>query len=173
MSNFKEILKNVKAFAFDIDGVLSTTKVYAFSSGEMVRTMNIRDGYAMQYAIKKKYPIAIISGGISEAVRERFLKLGITDIYMGSSDKKGNFLDFISKYNLDQADVLYMGDDIPDIEILEITGVPTCPSDAVEEVKAICKYISDKPGGDGCVRDVMEQVLKLHGNWLDTLHLKW
>jgi 3-deoxy-D-manno-octulosonate 8-phosphate phosphatase (KDO 8-P phosphatase) len=166
-SNFKEDLKKVEAFAFDVDGVFTNGKVYLFSTEEFVRAMNIKDGYAVQYAVKKGFPIAIISGGDAETVRKRFQKLGVTDIYLKSSDKMDDLKDFYFKYDIDPNNILYMGDDIPDHEVMKECGIPTCPADAAVEIKAISKYISNFNGGEGCVRDVIEQVLRLKGKWMD------
>jgi 3-deoxy-D-manno-octulosonate 8-phosphate phosphatase (KDO 8-P phosphatase) len=173
MSNFKEGLSKVKAFVFDVDGVFASSKVILHPSGDMMRTMNIKDGYAVFYAIRKEYLICIISGGTSESVRARFQKLGVTDIYLGSHDKKEDFRDFIFKHHLEPENILYMGDDLPDYEVMHMVGVPTCPSDAVEEIKAISSYISDKAGGEGCVRDVIEQVLRLQGKWMNADAFSW
>jgi len=163
----------VKAFAFDVDGVFSSSQVYMMDDGEPVRTMNIKDGYAVQFAVKKKYPIAIITGGSSEAVKKRFQQLGVTDIYLKSYDKMGDFDDFLYKYDLDASEVLYMGDDIPDYNVMKKCGVPVCPSDASEEIKSISKYISNIRGGEGCARDVIEQVLRAHGCWMDKDSFIW
>lgn len=173
MTNFKEGLKDVKAFAFDVDGVLSNPQVILHPSGELMRSMNTKDGYALQHAVKRGYPIAIITGGITRSVASRFRGLGITDIYLGSSCKTDDFKDFIQKYGLGSEEVLYMGDDLPDLEVMKQVGVPCCPSDAVEEIKSVSGYISPYPGGAGCVRDVVEQVLRLQGRWLDGEPLHW
>ncbi|RLD35915.1 MAG: 3-deoxy-D-manno-octulosonate 8-phosphate phosphatase [Bacteroidetes bacterium] len=173
MSNFKEELRKVKAFAFDVDGVLSSQTMPLHPNGEPMRTVNIKDGYAIQLAVKKGYPIAIITGGKTEAVKMRFKSLGITDIYLGSYIKKDNFDDFIYKYSLDPENVLYMGDDLPDYEVMSMVGFPTCPADAVTEIKQISKYISNLNGGDGCVRDIIEQVLRLHNKWMDGDAFQW
>lgn len=173
MTNFKEGLKKVKAFAFDVDGVLSNPKVYLHPSGELMRTMNTKDGYAMQYAVKRGYPIAIITGGQTESVGVRFRGLGINDIYLGSFQKLDDLNDFILKYNIEPKDVLYMGDDLPDFEVMKMVGVSCCPSDAVEEIKAVAHYISPHAGGEGCARDVIEQVLRLHGRWMDGGSFVW
>jgi 3-deoxy-D-manno-octulosonate 8-phosphate phosphatase (KDO 8-P phosphatase) len=173
MSNFKENLAKVKAFVFDVDGVFASSKVILHPSGDMMRTMNIKDGYAVFYTLSKGYLIAIISGGTSESVRMRFQKLGVTDVYLGSGNKMKDFKDFVTKHDLDPGNILYMGDDIPDYEVMKLVGVPTCPSDAVEEIKAISAYISDKAGGEGCVRDVIEQVLRLQGKWMDGTAFTW
>ncbi|MDX2444358.1 MAG: HAD-IIIA family hydrolase [Bacteroidales bacterium] len=173
MSNFKEDLRKVKAFAFDVDGVLSNQTITLHPSGEPMRTINIKDGYALQLAVKKNYPIAIITGGNSEAVRTRFQSLGITDIYLSSFDKKVDFADFRLKYDLDPSSILYMGDDLPDYEIMKLVGFPTCPADAVPEVKQVSRYISHLDGGNGCVRDIIEQVLRLHKKWMDGDAFHW
>ena len=172
-SNFKEDLKKVKAFAFDVDGVFTNGKVYLFSSEEFVRAVNIKDGYAVQYAIKKGFPIAVISGGDSETVRKRFQKLGVTDIYLKSADKMDDLKDFYFKYDIDPENILYMGDDIPDHEVMNVCGIPTCPADAAVEIKSISKYISNFKGGEGCVRDVIEQVLRLKEKWMDEEASSW
>ncbi len=173
MNNFKEGLTKIKAFAFDVDGVLSNPKVYLHPSGELMRTMNTKDGYALQYAIKRGYPIAIITGGQTESVGLRFRGLGITDIYLGSFQKLDDFNDFICTYSIQPEDVLYMGDDLPDFEVMKIVGVSCCPSDAVEEIKSVAHYISPHAGGEGCVRDVIEQVLRLHGRWMNGVSFVW
>ena len=166
-------MQAVKAFAFDVDGVLSNPEVYLHPSGEIMRSMNTKDGYALQYAVKRGYPIAIITGGNTPSVATRFKGLGITDIYMASSYKMDDFKDFLHKYNLHPKEVLYMGDDLPDMEIMKQSGIPCCPSDAVEEIKSISQYISPFKGGKGCVRDVIEQVLRLHGRWNDGEAFTW
>lgn len=166
MSNFKEDLQKVRAFVFDVDGVFTDGKLYLFGRDEFVRAMNIKDGYAVRYAINQGYPIGIISGGNSEAVHHRFRKLGVTDIYLNTFDKKDKLEEFYFQYDLDPSSILYMGDDVPDYEVMQECGIPTCPSDAAEEIKALSRYISDFKGGQGCVRDVIEQVLRLQGKWL-------
>jgi len=172
MPNFKELLPRIKAFAFDVDGVFSGN-IYITNSGEQLRSMNMKDGYAIQFAVKKGFPIAIITGGNSEAIKHRFNGLGVTDIYMKSSSKIEDYNDFLSKYSLNAEEVMYMGDDIPDYEVMSKTGVPVCPSDAAEEIKQISLYISNIKGGQGCVRDVLEQVLRVQGKWMDAHAFKW
>lgn len=164
MSNFKEALKNVKAFVFDIDGVFSK-QLYLTPEGGFLRTMNVKDGFAVKLATELKYPIGIITGGKEISIVERFKALGLTDFYLNSHQKADDLKDFIYKYDLDPAEILYMGDDLPDYEPMQMVGVPTCPADAVEEIKQIAYYISDRKGGDACVRDVIEQVLRVQGNW--------
>ncbi|MDP4188014.1 MAG: HAD-IIIA family hydrolase [Bacteroidota bacterium] len=173
MGNFKEDIRKVKAFVFDVDGVFTDGSVHLFPNGDIIRTMNIKDGYACQYAIKKGYPIAIITGGDSEPVRWRFERLGINDIYLKSDSKMKAYEDFLKKYSLKNEEIMYMGDDIPDYEVMHKVAVPVCPSDAAEEVKSISAYISYKEGGKGCVRDVIEQVLRVQGKWLETDAFQW
>jgi len=163
--NFKEKLKKIKSFIFDVDGVLTNGHLLVMPDGEFLRTMNIKDGYAMQLAIKKGYLIAIISGGHSKGVPIRLQRLGIQEVHMGVGSKQEVFQSILTKYNLDPAEILYMGDDMPDLEVMKQCGVPCCPGDAVIEVKSFSTYISHRSGGEGCVRDVIEQVLRLHGSW--------
>jgi 3-deoxy-D-manno-octulosonate 8-phosphate phosphatase (KDO 8-P phosphatase) len=172
MANFKENLKHIKAFAFDVDGVFSGN-IFLSSTGEQLRTMNIKDGYAVQLAVKKGFPIAIITGGYSEGIRIRFEGLGVKDIYMKSCNKPNDFKDFISKYNIDPKSVLYMGDDLPDYELMKHVGIPVCPSDAAEEIKSLSQYISTAKGGEGCVREVIEQVLRAQEKWMDKDAFIW
>ncbi|MBL0341938.1 MAG: HAD hydrolase family protein [Bacteroidetes bacterium] len=163
--NFKEKLKAVTTFMFDVDGVLTNGMLLVMPDGEFLRSMNIKDGYAMQLAIKKGYRIAIISGGHSKGVPVRLERLGVQDIFMGVTNKMQVYTDLLSKYNLTNDAVLYMGDDLPDLPLLQLCGVPCCPGDAVTEIKNQSIYISQKNGGDGCVRDIIEQVMRLHGTW--------
>lgn len=166
MSNFKEDLMKVKAFAFDVDGVCTDGTVICLADGQQVRQSHTRDGFALRFAHEQGYPIAIISAGKNNTgVVKRFESLGLTDLYIGSLAKVPAFDDFLKKHNLTADDVLYMGDDIPDYPVLKRVGVPTCPADAANDIKPIVKYVSDYPGGYGCVRDVIEQVLKAQGRW--------
>jgi 3-deoxy-D-manno-octulosonate 8-phosphate phosphatase (KDO 8-P phosphatase) len=173
MANFKENLVRVKAFIFDIDGVLSLQTINLNSFGFPNRTVNLRDGYALQLAVKKGYHIGIISGSSSKEYQKRLRNLGIHDIYLRSRSKLDNFNSFIKKHNLDKSDVLFMGDDIPDFKVMKEAGIAVCPSDADSEIKQISSYISDKKGGEGCVRDVIEQVLRLHNKWMDLEAFTW
>ncbi len=166
MSNFKEDLRRIKAFIFDIDGVLSRQTILLGNDGTPMRTVNLRDGYALQLAVKQGYRVAVISGGYSPAFEKRLRSLGVTDVNLNCSNKKEVFNEYLKNEKLDVNDVLYMGDDIPDIEVMRLAGVAVCPSDADSEIKQVARYISDKTGGDGCVRDVIEQVMRLHGKWL-------
>ena len=166
MSTINYDLSRIKALAFDVDGVLSSTTVPLHPSGEPMRT-------AIQLAVKKGIRIAIITGGRTEAVRIRFVGLGVTDLYMGSAVKIHDYRAFRDKYGLADDEILYMGDDVPDIEVMRECGLPCCPKDAVPEVKAVAKYISYAEGGHGCGRDVVEQVLKAHGIWLTDDAFGW
>jgi 3-deoxy-D-manno-octulosonate 8-phosphate phosphatase (KDO 8-P phosphatase) len=163
--SYKEILNEITTFIFDIDGVLTDSSVHITPEGEMLRIMNIRDGFAMKAAIESGYKVCIISGGSNEGVRIRLQNLGITDIHLGSSDKVKTLKEYVEIYNINSDHVLYMGDDIPDYHVMQLVGLPTCPQDAVPEIKAISKYISHKNGGRGAVREVIEQVMKVQGKW--------
>lgn len=167
MKLFKEELHKVKAFVFDVDGVFSDESLLLDPNGDLIRSMNIKDGYALQLAVRKGYPVAIITGGNSEAVRKRFNMLGVHDLYLKSSKKLDDFTDFCNKYKLEPENILYMGDDLPDYPVMKQAGFPTCPLDADPEIKNISVYVSDRKGGEGCVRDVIEQVLRAHGIWMD------
>lgn len=167
--NYKEILKDITTFVFDVDGVFTDGTLLVTTSGEMLRQMNVRDGYALKVAINKGYHVCIITAGSNEGVRERLKGLGVGHIYMGAHYKTGPLEEFLAVRDIRPENVLYMGDDLPDIPPLQKVALPTCPQNAVQEVKAICKYVSHKNGGDGCVRDVIEQVLKVKGHWYSTI----
>lgn len=159
-------LSKIKAIIFDVDGVLSADTITLHPGGEPMRTVNIKDGYAIQLAVKQGLTIAIITGGNTESVFKRYSSLGVKDIYMKSSLKINSYLDFISKYGIDDENIMYMGDDIPDYEVMCRCGCPVCPADACSEIKNVSLYISDKKGGYGCARDVIEQVLRVKGLWM-------
>lgn len=167
MSNYKNLLHQIKAFAFDVDGVLTDGGVISMPDGDLLRMHYSRDGYAIRVAIEKGYPVAIITGGISSAVALRYKKLGVKDIYNGARDKLPCFMDFCAKYNLEPSQVAFAGDDIPDIPPMQACGLPFCPSDACVQVMRVSKYISPLAGGRGCVRDLIEQVMILHNTWFD------
>ena len=171
--NYKEIMRQIDTFVFDVDGVLTDGSVTIFPTGELVRTMNTKDGYALKVAVDLGYKVAIISGGTNEAVKLRLRGLGITDIYLGAHNKVEQFDEYIELYEIDPQRVLYMGDDIPDFPVMKRVGLPCCPQDAAPEIKAISKYISHKNGGKGAVRDVIEQVLKVHGKWNGNFNAKY
>ena len=163
--SYKEILNNITTFILDVDGVLTDSSVHVTPTGEMLRIMNIRDGFAMKAAIESGYNVCIISGGNNEGVRIRLKNLGITDIHLASPDKVATFNEYIEKYKINPEHVLYMGDDIPDYHVMQLVGLAACPQDASPEIKAISKYISHKKGGKGAVREMIEQVMKVQGKW--------
>ncbi|GGG99927.1 3-deoxy-D-manno-octulosonate 8-phosphate phosphatase [Polaribacter pacificus] len=165
VKSYKEYLAQIDTLIFDVDGVLTNGIVTVFPNGELVRHMNIKDGYALKSAVVAGLRVCIISGGTNEGVRTRLEKLGITDIYLGAHNKIKQYQELVTKYKLDAANVIYMGDDIPDVPVMKLVGLPCCPNDAAPEVQQISKYISDKKGGEGCARDVIEQVLKVQGKW--------
>jgi 3-deoxy-D-manno-octulosonate 8-phosphate phosphatase (KDO 8-P phosphatase) len=166
MSELNEEWKKVKAFVFDVDGVLSKDTSPLNSKGDPVRTANVKDGFAIRTAIALGYPVAVITGGYVERVRLRHEYLGVKYYYEKATDKVGYLRDFCLKTGIPAEQVLFMGDDLVDYQVMMITGMPVCPQDAAEEIKCISKYISPKTGGDGCVRDVIEQTLRAQGKWL-------
>ena len=166
MSGINYDLTKIKGLAFDVDGVLSPSTIPMSSTGEPLRMVNIKDGYSIQYAVKKGLKTAIITGGKTEAVRIRFETLGVKDIYLGASEKIGIFKEWMKKEGLLPEEVLYMGDDIPDLACMKEAGLPCAPADACPEVKQASLYISRRDGGYGAGRDVIEQILKAQGLWL-------
>ena len=171
--SYKELMNEITTFILDVDGVLTDGTINVTQTGEMLRNMNIRDGYAMKAAVENGYTVCIISGGSNEGVRVRLRNLGITDIHLGVSDKVETFKEFIDIYNIQPEQVLYMGDDIPDYHVMKLVGLPTCPQNAAPEIKALSKYISHKDGGKGCVRDVIEQVMKVQHKWMEHFDAKY
>ena len=171
--SYKEYLHNITTFIFDVDGVLTDGTITVTTSGEMLRKMNIKDGFALKTAVDAGYNICVISGGSNEGVRSRLKGLGITDIYLGASNKIEQLDEYLDIYNINPEQVLYMGDDIPDYPAMKMAGLPCCPQDAVPEIKAISKYISHRNGGKGAVRDVIEQVLKVQGKWNSDFNAKY
>lgn len=159
-------LQRIKAIIFDVDGVLSAETITLAADGEPLRTVNIKDGYAIQLAVKMGLRIVILTGGKTEAVRLRYERLGVEDIYMGCAVKVKTYDEFLQKYQLTDDEVIYMGDDVPDIEIMRRVGCPVCPQDACPDVKDISLYVSPYRGGYGCGRDVIEQTLCAQGKWL-------
>lgn len=171
--SYKEYLKHISTFIFDIDGVLTNGNVLINTNGELLRSMNIKDGYALKTAIDHGFNICIISGGSNQGVRIRLEGLGISNIYLGVHNKVEQLEDYLNNNNIHPKNVLYMGDDIPDYPVMEIVGLPCCPQDAVPEIKHLSKYVSHKKGGKGAVRDVIEQVLKVQGKWQSNYKAKF
>lgn len=164
---YLDLMKPIKAFVFDVDGVLTNGHVVLLPDGQQMRYMHSKDGYALQLAVKKGYHVAIITGGRSVQVKERLNGLGITDCYLGASHKDEAMEDFLYSYSLKGEEVMYMGDDIPDLSAMRMIGLAACPADASSEIKEYCSFISSVRGGEGCVRDIIEQIMRLHGNWYD------
>jgi 3-deoxy-D-manno-octulosonate 8-phosphate phosphatase (KDO 8-P phosphatase) len=173
MTTYKELLQHVTTFVFDYDGVLTDGSVITTNDGEAYRVSNVKDGYAIQLARKKGYRIAVISGARSDAMLHRMKALQVTDVFMGVEKKLEAFRDYLEKHHLGPGQVLYMGDDIPDYEVMMEAGVSACPADAAEEIKAVAKYISHFEGGRGCARDVIEQVMKVQGKWMNDDGYHW
>lgn len=165
MTNFKQKLTHIKTFLFDVDGVLTDGKVMVMTNGEMVRNLNSKDGYALQLAIKKGYRIAIITGGNSPSVKTALNNLGIQDVFLSQHDKLQCYKDYINEHDLNENEILYMGDDLPDYEVMKRVGIAACPDNAAHEIKEISIYISSRGGGEACVRDVVEQVMRSQETW--------
>jgi 3-deoxy-D-manno-octulosonate 8-phosphate phosphatase (KDO 8-P phosphatase) len=171
--SYKEYLADITTFIFDVDGVLTDGSIVVTTTGEMLRTMNVKDGFALKTAIDAGFNMCIISGGSNEGVRNRLLGLGISDVYLGAHNKIEQLNAYLNKHDIAKEHVLYMGDDIPDYPVMELVGLPCCPQDAVQEIKSVSKYISHKNGGKGAVRDVIEQVLKVQGKWNGNFNAKY
>jgi 3-deoxy-D-manno-octulosonate 8-phosphate phosphatase (KDO 8-P phosphatase) len=164
---FLEKLKSISTFIFDVDGVLTDGSVQVTDNGQSLRTFNIKDGYAMQLAVKKGYNLCIISGGDGIAMANRFHNLGISDVFLGAGDKVEIFKKYLIDKSITADEVLYMGDDIPDLKVMKLVGLSTCPADAVEEIKSISQFISPYNGGKTAVRDIIEKVMKVQHKWHD------
>ena len=164
--NILELFQPIRTFVFDMDGVLTDGGVWVLEDGEQVRRMHTRDGYALQLAVRQGYRVVVISGGNSAAARLRLTKLGITEVHMSIDDKLAVLQQYMTGHGLDPQTVLYMGDDIPDYRPMEAVGLPCCPADAATEILRVSRYISPVRGGEGCVRDVIEKVLKLNDHWV-------
>lgn len=171
--NYKSKLHDIKAFVFDFDGVMSDGSVWMYADRQTVRCGNIKDGYALQYAVKKNYIIALISGATSASIDNRMESLGVKQVYTGCANKLSTYRQFLATNELEERQVLCMGDDIPDYEIMSHCGVSACPADAAIEIKEIADYISPYAGGHGCVRDVIEQTLRLQGQWFHPDAVNW
>lgn len=173
MSTINYDLTKIKSFIFDVDGVLSPDSIPLSVEGEPMRMVNIKDGYAINQAIKHGYGVAIITGGDTDAVYKRFERLGVKHIYMKSSIKLNDYNDYISKTGYKPEEIVYAGDDLPDIQVMKTVGLAVAPADASPEVKAVAQYISHKKGGDGVGRDIIEQVMKTQGKWMTDKAFGW
>lgn len=165
MENFKSKLKSITTFIFDMDGVLTNGTIWLMHGHDPIRNLNSKDGYAFQLAAKKGYKLFLLSGGNSLAVKEVLLRAGFSEVYMAQHDKDACYKKMLSEHNLKAEEILYMGDDLPDITVLKQVGVAACPADAASEVKDACIYVSQKKGGEACARDIVEQVLRVRGDW--------
>jgi len=172
-TSYKEQLRNIRTFFFDVDGVFTDNIVYLMPDGDQMRTAYVRDGYAVQLAVKKGFLIVILSGGNSEGVLKRFASLGVQHVFLGVSNKLAAYRRFLVDHRIDAGHVCYMGDDIPDYEVMQECGLATCPADATPEIKSVSDYISPYGGGRGCVRDILEQALKVQGKWMDDEGKVW
>ena len=173
MSNLIPQFKQIKAFVFDVDGVMTPGQVLVTEEGHMLRSVSIKDGFAVQHAVKSGYVVGIISGGKSEGVRKRFEGLGVQHIYLGQGHKMEAFQDFCEKANVSPAQVAYMGDDLPDIPVMNVVGLSCAPNDACSDVIDIVSFISEVSGGQGCARDLIERTMKLQGTWFNEETHKW
>lgn len=171
--NYKETLKKINTLIFDYDGVLTDGTVLTTENGEQLRTGHVRDGYALHLALKNGYNIAIISGGTSNSINKRLETLNLNDVFIGVSNKVETFNKYLEQKNVDKSQVLYMGDDIPDYKVMQLAGLAVCPADAAEEIKSISKYISSYKGGHGCVRDIIEQLMRIQGTWMNKDAFEW
>ena len=165
-ANYKSLLPAVKAFVFDVDGVFTDGTVQITTSGELLRTMSVKDGYAVKQAVEAGYKVCVITGGTNPGVEKRLAGLGVKDIHLGIHDKLQVLDAFLAKNDLNAESIAYMGDDLPDIEAMQKAGVASCPNNAVPEIKAISDYVSHRNGGDGCVRDIIEQVMRVQDKWI-------
>ncbi len=173
MSNYKALLQEVNTFIFDYDGVMTDGKIVLMEEGQPLRMANVKDGYVLQLVVKLGFNVVIISGGFSRSMENRFESLGIENVYLGVKNKEVILKKYLDKNGIDPKHVVYMGDDIPDFNVMKMIGIPVCPADAAEEIKNISIYISDRNGGEGCVRDIIEQVLKVQGRWMSEEAYSW
>jgi len=171
--SYKELMPEITTFIFDVDGVLTNGIVHISTTGELTRQMNIKDGYALKTAVDKGYNVCAISGGTNEGVRKRLEGLGVKDIYLGAHNKMVQYKAYLEEKDIKPEQVLYMGDDLPDYPVMKLVGLPACPRDAVTEIQQISAYVSQKKGGTGCVRDVIEQVLRVRGDWNDNFEARY
>jgi 3-deoxy-D-manno-octulosonate 8-phosphate phosphatase (KDO 8-P phosphatase) len=166
MENFKEKLARVEAFVFDVDGVFTDGGIVPLPDDDFLRTYHARDGYAVTYAASERYPIFIITGGRGRIIQDRFKMLKVTELHCNIADKTAVLRDIADRHGINLANTVYMGDDIPDLDVMRMVGVPVCPADACHEVVEVAAYVSQYPGGRGCVRDIIEQTLRAQGRWL-------
>ena len=170
MGNFKEDIARVEAMVFDVDGVMTDGRIIPTAEGDFIRCYNAKDAYAVAYAVKQGYRICVISGGFGKTLERRVRMMGIRDYFLNCSDKIATLRDYMQRHDLRPEQVLYMGDDIPDLECMRAVGLPVCPADAASEVLEASRYVSEFEGGHGAVRDIVEQVLRARGDWAKNYH---
>ena len=173
MNEYEEFLKKVTTFIFDYDGVMTDGTVYMDSNGDPLRTSNVKDGYALQLASKLGYHLAVISGAVVTNITKRLNMLGVHDVFTGIPDKVVKLEEYMEQYGLKPEEIVYVGDDIPDLRVMRRVGVAACPADAAPEIRDICRFVSERPGGQGCVRDIIEQTLKVQGKWMTAEAYAW
>lgn len=173
MYDLNDMLKKINTFILDYDGVLTDGTVYMDSNGDPLRTSNVKDGYALQLACKLGYHVAVISGAIVTNITKRLNSLGVKDVYTGVPNKILKLEEYMEQYHLSADQIVYMGDDIPDLQVMQRVGVAACPADAAEEVRCVSHFVSERPGGRGCVRDIIEQTLKVQGKWMTAEAYSW
>ena len=173
MESYLTKLKDITTFIFDVDGVLTDGSVFVTQEGEQSRAFNIKDGYAIQLAVKCGYNVCVVSGSRSKSTLYRMNSLGVTDVYMGVHTKIEKVKLYLEERNIMHENVIYMGDDIPELEVMKMVGLPACPADAAEEIKAVSSYVSPIMGGRGCARDIIEKVLKIQGKWMKEQAYSW
>lgn len=173
MESFLNKLKDITTFIFDVDGVLTDGSIFVAEDGVQSRAFNIKDGYALQLAVKCGYNVAAISGSRSKSALFRLNSLGISDVYLGAHTKTERFKIYIEEKSINPSNILYMADDIPDLGVMKLVGLPVCPADAAEEIKAISTYVSPFAGGKGCARDIIEKVMKIQGKWMSAEAYSW
>jgi len=173
MTNYRERLKDITTFIFDYDGVLTDGSVIMLPDGDGVRRSNVKDGYALNFAVKNGYRVVIISGGKSLSMQKRMDALKITDVFLGVTYKLDIFEEYCDVNELNPDEIVYMGDDIPDYQVMQRVGIACCPADADVEIQQISHYISKYNGGSGCVRDIIEQVMRVQGKWMNESAFKW
>ena len=171
--NFKEMLADISTFVFDVDGVFTNNQVLLMPDGQAVRSINTRDGYAVQLAVKEGFRICVLSGGDGYGMSKRFERLGVKDVFMDVPEKLLVLQKYMEDHSLQREEVMYMGDDIPDLKVMQLAGVATCPKDAAPEIRAISHHVSPFNGGMGCARDVLEQVMKVQGKWMSNGAFSW
>jgi 3-deoxy-D-manno-octulosonate 8-phosphate phosphatase (KDO 8-P phosphatase) len=165
MLNFKQRLNKITTIMFDIDGVITDGKVFVMESGEVLRNLNSKDGYALHLAAQKAYRMCVISGGNNVGIKHLLARTGINDVFINAHDKMAVYETYLAENNLKDEEVMFMGDDLPDHGIMSRVGLAACPNDAAVEIKEICHYISPRNGGEGCVRDILEQIMRVQGKW--------